>query len=85
VLPELLYERVIEVDERIGAHGEVCGARRSRARRAPTMRARHAKGMRAVAIVLMHGYRYPRTSGGGDAGARDRLHAGLGVARRSAR
>ncbi len=58
-LPALLYERVIEVDERIGAQGEIVraarprrGARRARARRTPT-------GIRAVAIVLMHGYRYP--------------------------
>ena len=26
VLPELLYERVVEADERVGAHGEVVRA-----------------------------------------------------------
>ncbi|MFO1323114.1 MAG: hydantoinase B/oxoprolinase family protein [Burkholderiales bacterium] len=58
-LPSLLYERVIEVDERIGAHGDlvqaldVAGAERQ-------LRAAHADGIRAAAIVLMHGYRYPQ-------------------------
>ena len=43
VLPTLLYERVVEIDERIGAHGEIvlaarCSQRRSAicARRTPT-------------------------------------------------
>jgi len=58
-LPTLLYERVIEVDERIGAHGEVvtpldlAAARRDLA-------AVYDAGIRAAAIVLMHGYRYPQ-------------------------
>ncbi len=57
-LPELLYRRVVEVDERMGAHGEVVtpldeeGARRQLA-------AVHAEGYRSLAIVFMHGYRYP--------------------------
>ncbi|MFO1413010.1 MAG: hydantoinase B/oxoprolinase family protein [Burkholderiales bacterium] len=57
-LPSLLYERVIEVDERIGARGErvtpldLAAARRDLA-------AAFAAGIRAVAIVLMHGYRHP--------------------------
>ena len=58
-LPSMLYERVIEVDERIGAHGDpvspldLAAAERD-------LRAAHADGIRAVAIVLMHGYRYPQ-------------------------
>ena len=58
-LPSMLYERVIEVDERIGAHGDLvqpldlAGAERE-------LRAAHADGVRAVAIVLMHGYRFPQ-------------------------
>jgi 5-oxoprolinase (ATP-hydrolysing) len=57
-LPSLLYERVIEVDERMGAHGEVVRPldRESAAR---ALREAHAAGIRAAAIVLMHGYRYP--------------------------
>ena len=40
------------------------------------------RASRACAIVLMHGYRYPAArAGAGRARARDRLHAGLRVAR----
>jgi len=58
VLPERLYSRVVEVDERVGAHGEVVlplDAKRARA----DLEAAYADGFRAVAIVLMHAYRYP--------------------------
>lgn len=57
VLPELLYREVIEVDERIGAHGEVLQALDEDAARA-ALGAAHGRGLRALAIVLMHGYRY---------------------------
>src|SRR5438128_7442710 len=58
VLPTLLYERVVEIDERIGAHGEV--ERALDLTSAETqMRAAYADGIGACAIVLMHGYRYP--------------------------
>ena len=57
-LPSMLYEEVIEVDERIGAHGEI--VRSLDAAAAETaLRAAHGRGLRACAIVLMHGYRYP--------------------------
>ena len=57
VLPTMLYERVIEIDERVGAHGEVVRPLDvAAAERA--LRAAHADGIRACAIVLMHGYRY---------------------------
>jgi len=59
VLPELLYSQVVEVDERIGAHGDVlqpldeAGARLG-------LQAAYDAGFRSIAIVLMHGYRYPQ-------------------------
>ena len=58
VLPELLYERVVEIDERVTAEGEVLKpVDLQTARRG--LEAAYADGIRAVAIVLMHGYRYP--------------------------
>jgi 5-oxoprolinase (ATP-hydrolysing) len=57
VLPELLYSRVVEVDERIGAKGEVITPLdEERVRR--DLEQLYADGLRAVAIVLMHGYRF---------------------------
>jgi 5-oxoprolinase (ATP-hydrolysing) len=58
-LPPLLYERVVEVDERIGAQGDVVRPLDLAGVEAALRDAR-AAGIRAVAIVLMHGYRYPR-------------------------
>src|SRR5215467_9490544 len=57
VLPELLYARVIEADERCGARGEVVQALDETKVRRDLQRA-FDDGLRAVAIVLMHGYRY---------------------------
>ena len=57
VLPELLYERVIEADERIGAHGEVVQALNGDALRAE-LQAAYDAGIRACAVVFMHGYRF---------------------------
>lgn len=57
VLPELLYARVIEADERIGAHGVVVLPLDESALRIALQRA-FGEGLRSVAIVLMHGYRY---------------------------
>ncbi|HVL57494.1 MAG TPA: hydantoinase B/oxoprolinase family protein [Burkholderiaceae bacterium] len=59
VLPEMLYRDVVEVDERIGADGEVVAALDEAAARTAMQRA-YDSGLRAVAIVLMHGYRYPQ-------------------------
>ncbi len=58
VLPGQLYDRVIEVPERVGADGELVrpldeGAVDQALRRA------YADGFRAAAITFMHGYRYP--------------------------
>ena len=70
VLPSMLYERVIEIDERVGAHGEpVRGLDLVAAER--DLRAAHADGIRACAIVLMHGYRYPEHERGLAALARE--------------
>jgi len=57
VLPELLYSRVIEAQERVGADGSVVqpldeGHLRER------LWAAFDAGLRSVAIVFMHGYRY---------------------------
>lgn len=57
VLPEMLYERVVEVDERITADGgvlcspdlELLGEQ---------LRKAHADGISAVAVVCLHSYRY---------------------------
>ncbi|MDS4028675.1 MAG: hydantoinase B/oxoprolinase family protein [Candidatus Contendobacter sp.] len=58
VLPELLYERVAEVIERVSAQGEVLIPLDPASARAPLQDAYNA-GIRAVAIVFLHGYRYP--------------------------
>ncbi|MFF9572850.1 hydantoinase B/oxoprolinase family protein [Streptomyces sp. NPDC014685] len=58
VLPEALYERVIEVPERIDARGRVVTPLDPDALTAPLAAAR-ADGLRAAAVVLMHGYRHP--------------------------
>src|SRR5258706_2331232 len=58
VRPELLYSRVIEADERIGAHGEVI-RRLDEAAVEYDLQAAYADGFRSVAVVCMHGYRYP--------------------------
>ncbi|MEX1083667.1 MAG: hydantoinase/oxoprolinase family protein, partial [Xanthobacteraceae bacterium] len=58
VKPEMLYERVAEVDERVRADGTVEKEPDLAALRPELERAR-ADGIEAVAIVFMHGYRYP--------------------------
>ena len=58
VLPSQLQERVIEVDERMGARGELVRPLDLAAAEAE-LRAALAAGVRSVAIVLMHGYRFP--------------------------
>ena len=58
VLPEMLYAKVCEVDERVGARGEVllplnCDETLK------NLRSAFDEGYRSVAIVFMHGYRFP--------------------------
>ena len=57
VLPELLYEDVIEIDERVDAYGQEITSLDAVDGRAKLQRA-FDNGIRGVAIVLMHGYRY---------------------------
>ncbi|MEP6972080.1 MAG: hydantoinase/oxoprolinase family protein, partial [Betaproteobacteria bacterium] len=57
ILPELLYQVVVEADERVGAHGDVVQMLDADALRA-AMQTQFARGLRSVAIVFMHGYRY---------------------------
>ncbi|MET4925802.1 hydantoinase B/oxoprolinase family protein [Streptomyces sp. PSRA5] len=58
VLPEAVHERVIEVPERVDAHGATV---RPLDTEAVTARLREAydDGFRSAAVVLMHGYRHP--------------------------
>ena len=57
VLPDLLYERVIEIDERLSADGKVVRPLDLESAR-PGLEAAFADGIRSLAIVLMHGYRH---------------------------
>ncbi|MBQ5945890.1 hydantoinase B/oxoprolinase family protein [Massilia sp. ST3] len=57
VLPELLYAEVIEIEERIGAHGDVVQPLDEAASRAALQQA-FDSGLRSIAIVFMHGYRH---------------------------
>ncbi|KRC14846.1 5-oxoprolinase [Acidovorax sp. Root217] len=57
VLPELLYTRVIEAQERMGAHGEVIEAL-DEAHLKERLWAAYDAGLRSAAVVFMHGYRY---------------------------
>ena len=59
VLPELLYERVLEVEERLSAQGEILAPINLEKARAELASA-FADGIRAVAVIFMHGYRFPQ-------------------------
>ncbi len=59
LLPEMLYERVIEIEERYSAQGEelqalVCDEDLRR-----SLQSAYSDGIRACAIVLLHSYRFP--------------------------
>jgi 5-oxoprolinase (ATP-hydrolysing) len=58
VKPEMLYTEVLEIDERVRADGTV-----EKAPDLPALRgalsAAHGRGIDALAIVLLHSYRYP--------------------------
>ncbi|HEY3852364.1 MAG TPA: hydantoinase/oxoprolinase family protein, partial [Steroidobacteraceae bacterium] len=58
VLPTELYERVVEADERVTAQGDVLNSLEEPPVR-DALRSAFAAGIRSVAIVFMHGYRYP--------------------------
>ncbi|MEE9388214.1 MAG: hydantoinase B/oxoprolinase family protein [Paracoccaceae bacterium] len=57
VLPELLYEKVVEVDERLDADGNVITALDIHGLHS-TLSDAYGRGYRSVAIALMHGYRF---------------------------
>ncbi len=59
VLPQMLYECVVEIEERINAQGEVLIPLRIEVARRQLQAAYNA-GIRSCAIALMHSYRYPQ-------------------------
>jgi 5-oxoprolinase (ATP-hydrolysing) len=58
VLPEMLYEKVFEVEERVGAHGDVLLPLNFE-KTLLDLKSAYGEGYRSVAIVFMHGYRFP--------------------------
>jgi 5-oxoprolinase (ATP-hydrolysing) len=58
LLPEVLYDRVIEADERVDAHGTVLTTL-DEDRVAAELAGAYADGFRAAAVICLHGYRYP--------------------------
>jgi 5-oxoprolinase (ATP-hydrolysing) len=58
VLPSMLYEQVVEIDERIAVDGEALRALDETQAREALRRLRD-DGVDSLAIVLMHGWRYP--------------------------
>jgi 5-oxoprolinase (ATP-hydrolysing) len=58
VLPEMLYEDVLEVCERVAATGEIITPLDESGARIGLQKA-YDRGIRAVAIAFMHGYRSP--------------------------
>ena len=59
VLPEMLYEQVIEIEERYSAHGEVLISLNEDLAIRELQKA-YDLGIRSCAIALMHSYRYPQ-------------------------
>ena len=59
VLPQMLYEQVVEVEERISAHGDILTPLRAETAQRQ-LQAAYDQGIRSCAIALMHGYRYPQ-------------------------
>ncbi len=61
VLPEMLYEQVIEVEERYSAQGEelVAISEQEQAQLLIALQAAYDSGIRSCAIAFLHGYRYP--------------------------
>ncbi len=57
VLPEMLYARVVEIEERVDAQGIVVIPLNER-QAERDLQAAYDQGLRSVAIVLMHGYRF---------------------------
>ncbi|HEY7959420.1 MAG TPA: hydantoinase/oxoprolinase family protein, partial [Sphingomicrobium sp.] len=58
VLPSMLYEHVVEIDERVGVDGDLLDPLDEMQAREGLQGIRE-EGIDALAIVLMHGWRYP--------------------------
>ena len=56
-LPEQLYESVVEITERMGAHGDILTPL-DEAQTRKALKSIYAEGIRALAICFMHGYRF---------------------------
>ena len=56
-LPELLYSAVVEAQERVGAHGDTLQPL-DEVLLKQDLSEQYKRGLRSVAIVFMHGYRY---------------------------
>src|SRR4051812_19929198 len=57
VLPSMLYERVVEIDERVGADGKIL-IPLDEVQALEALTAVRESGIDAIAIILMHGWRY---------------------------
>jgi len=57
-LPEQLYRTVVEIDERVGAHGDILRPLDADSVRIQ-LRKLYEQGLRSLAVVLMHAWRYP--------------------------
>lgn len=58
ILPEMLCERVIEVEERYSAQGEVLRPLQFNDTLKRSLQAAYADGIRSCAVVFLHSYRY---------------------------
>ena len=58
-LPDMLYEQVIEIDERYSAHGDVLRPFVPTPELTAQLQEAYDQGIRACAIALLHSYRYP--------------------------
>jgi len=58
ILPEMLYEQVIEVEERYSAQGEELTPLQITASLQQALQSAYDSGIRACAIVFLHAYRY---------------------------
>ena len=59
VLPDMLYEQVVEISERVLADGTVERSLDASTTRSSLEQA-YNDGIRSIAIVFVHGYRYPK-------------------------
>ena len=57
ILPEMIYEQVMEIEERIDANGEIITPLNVEQVK-QDLKTAYDQGIRSCAIVLMHGYRY---------------------------